>query len=112
MGLRTDVPEILKAADYIVLSSHYEGLSLSSVEGMAAGKPFIASDVSGLREVVGGAGILFLEGDAISFASAIIRLNEDSALYKDVSEKCAQRAMEYDISNMINGYKNVYQKLS
>lgn len=47
MGLRTDVPELLHAADYVVMSSHFEGLSLSSVEGMSVGKPFLASDVDG-----------------------------------------------------------------
>ena len=111
LGLRTDVPAILKSSDYIVLASHYEGLSLSSVEGMAAGKPFIASDVSGLREVVSGAGVLFPEGNAKELAAAIIRLDSNSALYREVSDRCVQRAMQYDIVNMINGYKSVYQQI-
>ena len=51
LGLRTDIPNVLTAADFIVMSSHWEGLSLSNVEGMSAHKPFIASDVNGLREV-------------------------------------------------------------
>jgi glycosyltransferase involved in cell wall biosynthesis len=50
---------LLKTADIVVLSSHYEGLSLASIEGMASGKPFIASDVPGLHEVVKGADLLF-----------------------------------------------------
>lgn len=40
LGLRSDVPEVLAASDYVVMCSHYEGLSLSSLEGMASGKPF------------------------------------------------------------------------
>lgn len=111
MGLRTDVPSILKAADYIVLSSHYEGLSLSSVEGMSVGKPFIASDVNGLREIVDGAGILFPDGDSERLANIIMELEENPKLYKDISNKCFERAMQYDISSMINGYKKVYMKL-
>ena len=51
LGLRTDIPNVLRAADVIVMSSHWEGLSLSNVEGMSAHKPFIASDVNGLKEV-------------------------------------------------------------
>ena len=46
------------------MSSHWEGLSLSNVEGMSAHKPFIASDVNGLREVTKGYGILFPHEDA------------------------------------------------
>ena len=110
LGLRTDVPSILKSADFIVLSSHYEGLSLSSVEGMAVGKPFLASDVKGLREIVGGAGILFPDGDAEKIAGSILDLDRNPQLYKEVSNKCYQRAMQYDISSMVRGYKNVYEK--
>lgn len=58
LGVRTDVLSLLKTADVIVLSSKYEGLSLSSIEGMASGKPFVASNVPGLREMVENAGIL------------------------------------------------------
>ena len=47
LGLRMDIPQLLKTADVVVLSSKYEGLSLSSIEGLAAGKPFVASDVPG-----------------------------------------------------------------
>ncbi|MBC7557517.1 MAG: glycosyltransferase, partial [Chryseobacterium sp.] len=58
-GNRIDVAIILKTADIVVLSSIYEGLSLSSIEGMASGRPFIASNVLGLKDIVSGAGILF-----------------------------------------------------
>ena len=51
--IRNDVPRILKTSDVVVMASDFEGLSLSSIEGMAAGKPFIASNVNGLRVVVG-----------------------------------------------------------
>ena len=59
LGNRTDIPELMETSDVMVLSSHWEGLSLSSIEGMASGRPFVASDVDGLREVVQGAGVLF-----------------------------------------------------
>ena len=39
LGVRSDVPQLLKTADIVVLSSHYEGLSLASVEGLASGRP-------------------------------------------------------------------------
>ena len=77
LGLRTDVPNLLHAADYVVMSSHFEGLSLSSVEGMSVGKPFLASDVDGLREVVKGAGILFPHGDSETLAQAISNLADN-----------------------------------
>lgn len=112
LGQRTDVPKILANSDYIVLSSHYEGLSLSSIEGMCAGKPFMASDVDGLRDVVGGAGVLFAEGDAEGLAKSIMALHNNKSLYKEVAEKCHERAMNYDMSIMASNYLKEYEQLT
>ena len=108
LGIRTDVPNLLHAADYVVMSSHFEGLSLSSVEGMSVGKPFLASDVDGLREVVKGAGILFPHEDYRTLANEIIRLEKDPGLYKTVASICRSRAQQFDISEMVKGYSEVY----
>lgn len=112
LGVRQDVPQLLKAADYVVLSSHFEGLSLSSVEGMCSGHPFIASDVDGLREVVSGAGVLFPHEDADALAGEILRLEADPELYKTTAERCVSHARNYDISRMVEGYDKVYQSIT
>ena len=109
LGLRTDIPNVLRAADIIVMSSHWEGLSLSNVEGMSAHKPFIASDVNGLKEVTKGYGILFPHEDAKSLAEEIKRLASDKAYYNEIAERCYNRALEFDISNTVNGYADVYK---
>ena len=111
LGLRTDIPNVLKAADIIVMSSHWEGLSLSNVEGMSAHKPFIASDVNGLREVTTGYGILFPHEDAVALARKIQYLAYDKVYYEEIANNCYQRALEFDISNMVKGYNEVYQNV-
>ena len=111
LGLRTDIPNVLKAADIIVMSSHWEGLSLSNVEGMSAHKPFIASDVNGLREVTKGYGILFPHEDAVALAREIQHLADDKVYYEEIANNCYQRALEFDISNMVKGYNEVYQNV-
>lgn len=111
LGVRSDVPELLHAADYIVMSSHFEGLSLSSVEGMSVGKPFLASDVDGLREVVEGAGILFPHQDAQALAEEILNLENSPELYRSVANACYNRARQFDISKMVEGYSNIYKSL-
>ena len=110
-GLRMDVANLLKTADIVVLSSKYEGLSLSSIEGMAAGKPFIASDVPGLSEIVKDSGMLFKQGDAEELASNIKNLMQDQILYKKVAEACQAKAYEYDLSKMVAAYMHLYNKL-
>ena len=109
LGLRTDIPNVLRAADVIVMSSHWEGLSLSNVEGMSAHKPFIASDVNGLKEVTKGYGLLFPHEDAKVLAEEINRLASDEAYYNEIAERCYNRALEFDISKTVNGYNSVYE---
>lgn len=106
--LRSDVPRILKTSDVIIMSSEYEGLSLSSIEGMAAGKPFIATNVDGLREIVEGAGELFELCNSDQLANIVLRLESDKKYYDDVASKCLVRASKYDLSNMVNEYMNTY----
>ena len=111
LGLRTDIPNVLRAADVIVMSSHWEGLSLSNVEGMSAHKPFIASDVNGLKEVTKGYGLLFPHEDAKALAEEINHLASDEAYYNEIAERCYNRALEFDISKTVNGYNNVYNEI-
>ena len=111
MGARMDVPSILEQSDVVVLSSHWEGLSLSSIEGMASGRPFVASDVDGLRDVVSGAGVLFPHGDEKALAESIQQLCENPSYYTEVAQACQNRAKEYDISVMADKYDQLYKEL-
>ena len=110
-GLRSDIPEILHTADVIVMSSHFEGLSLSNIEGMAVGKPFIASDVDGLREITNGYGLLFPHGDDLALANIIKHLVEDRSYYDQIATRCYERAKHFDINNMVDAYARVYKCL-
>jgi glycosyltransferase involved in cell wall biosynthesis len=111
LGQRMDVPKLLKTSDFVILSSHYEGLSLSSVEGMASGKPFIASDVPGLTNVVRNAGLLFEAGNAKQLSEIILDLDKSEDEYENVVKKCLDRAKEYDIKKMVNKYIEVYESV-
>lgn len=111
LGVRNDVPNVLKTADVVIMSSHREGLSLSNLEGMACGRPFIASDVPGLHEIVGGYGVLFPHEDAKALAKEIMRLAEDREWYDNVVSKCQERARMFDIQKMAEGYRNLYYSL-
>jgi len=111
LGLRMDVSRLLKTADIIVLSSKYEGLSLSSMEGMASGKPFIASDVPGLTEVVKNAGILFPQGDEEALGKEISDLLANVEHYNITVQKCLKRSEKYDITKMVDKHLELYKSI-
>ena len=109
--IRSDVPRILKTSDVVIMSSEYEGLSLSSIEGMAAGKPFIATNVNGLKEVVSGAGELFELYNSDQLAKILLKLESDKDYYAMLANRCSQRASEYDIKIMVNNYTEIYKRV-
>lgn len=112
LGIRSDIPQLIKAADIIVMSSHSEGFGLAAVEGMAAGKPVIATDVVGIREVVKDAGILFPPKEDTFLAKEIVKLIEDTEYKSRIVQQCKAKAREYDISIMAEKYNNVYKDLT
>ena len=76
LGVRDDVPALLRASDLFVLPSHREGLPRSIIEAMAAGLPIVATDLPGCRELVrhDGNGLTVPKGDADALAAAIVSL--------------------------------------
>ena len=81
LGNRTDVPELLASCDIVALASLQEGLPLSLLEAMAAGKPVVATRVGSVPQVVleGQTGLLVGPGDSGALGKAIEILVGDQA---------------------------------
>jgi glycosyltransferase involved in cell wall biosynthesis len=79
LGLRRDIPALMDAADGFVLASAWEGMPLVVGEAMAMEKPVVATDVGGVRELVGEAGMLVQANDSEALGQAmlaVMRQNE------------------------------------
>lgn len=78
----TQMPDFLRSSGIFINSSLWEAFPLSILEAIASGLPVVASEVSGIPEVIrhGETGLLFQPGDPESLAEAIIRLFEDEEL--------------------------------
>jgi len=112
LGFRKDIERILKTSDIVVLSSHWEGFGLAALEGMAAGKPVLASNVSGLKEIVSSSGgILFKKGDHKSLANKIKKLLNDKNYYKKIAENCLENSASYSIKKMASKYIKTYKSI-
>jgi glycosyltransferase involved in cell wall biosynthesis len=112
LGLRSDIPEILNAADVFVLSSDYEGNPLSVMEAMAAGKPMICTAVGGVPELVedGECGLLVPQRDVKALAGAMRYMLESPEARKSMGEASARRAVErFDLRVMTEAYENLYR---
>ena len=114
LGARSDIPEVLAAVDVFVLSSVQEGVPLSVVEAMGAGKPVIATDVGGLRLLVKPAvnGLLVPPADPAALEEAMRELAGNAALRQEMGRQSRQLAeASFGLSTMINGYQEIYDSV-
>jgi glycosyltransferase involved in cell wall biosynthesis len=84
LGLRRDLPALLDAADGFVLASAWEGMPLAVGEAMAMEKPVVATDVGGVRELVGEAGTMVPAQSPESLAQAMLE-----TMRRPAEERCA-----------------------
>ncbi len=114
IGVRDDVPAVLKLMDVLVLSSLSEGSPNVLLEGMAAGVPVVAMSVGGVPEVVedGVSGFLVDPGDAPGLSNAVLRLLNDSDRAREMGRKGRAIAAEnYDINRVIARVEDVFTSL-
>lgn len=113
-GLRSDIPEVLAAFDIFALSSISEGLPVSLLEAMAAGKPVVATRVGGIPEVVSDRreGLLVPSGDPKALAGAIHELACDPELACRLGQQASEKvAAEYSIAATVRTLEEVYCSL-
>jgi glycosyltransferase involved in cell wall biosynthesis len=100
LGLRHDVDALLAASDVLVVSSESEAAGLPLYEAMRAGRPVVAHDVGGIREMVveGETGFLVPCGDTARMAAAVADLLEDPARAAAMGEAGRRLGLErFDI---------------
>jgi glycosyltransferase involved in cell wall biosynthesis len=115
LGLRTDIPDVLGAADIFVLSSDYEGNPLSVIEAMAAGLPIVSTAVGGVPELLqnGREGFIVQPGNADGLSEAMVTLLKDSDLRRTMGRAAALRAKaKFDVSAMVRAYEELYEEVS
>ena len=94
LGHRSDVADLLHAADAYVLSSVWEARALVIQEAMRAGTPVVATEVGGIPELTGdGADAqLVPPGDPDALAEAVFGVLTDDALRADLAERGRRQA--------------------
>lgn len=96
LGRRDDVPDLLAAADVVVMPSRWEGSPLAAHEAMFAGRPLVATAVGGLPDLAAGGAIeLVPPRDAPALARAIARVIDDPQHGAELAARGALRALEW-----------------
>ena len=111
LGARSDIPELLSSADIYVQPSIVDGFCIAAVEAMSAGLPVVASDIPGMRDVVGPAGILLNPNAPEELAARIRELISHPALCQELGERARQRAAEFTIEKTAERYRRLYKSL-
>ena len=111
LGDRNDIPELLSQADILITPSLWEGLGIVLLEAQASKTPVIASQVTGIVDVVKDkeTGVLVEPANPAQLAETVcdvLKNNSNAEImvnkaYTEVSEK-------YSIASMTNSYRHVY----
>jgi len=100
--------------DVFCLPSIQEGLGLSLMEAMAAGRACVASDVGGISELIADEkeGILVPPGDERALSAAIMRLVGDDDLRRELAQNARKKAMEkFSIKDTVKSTMEVYREV-
>lgn len=118
LGERSDIPNLLEAADIFLLPSHAEGMPLAVMEAMAKGLPVMATAISGIPEELGETGKLLPDPNINSQATvhAIVDTIQDwaidSELRQAVGQACQQRAAAmFREEQMLEAYLALIQRV-
>ena len=95
LGRVAPAAPVFERAEVVVVPSFGEGFGMVALEAMERGRPVVASDVGGLREIVedGRTGLLVPSGDAEALAAAIAELARDPARAADMGAAGRERAL-------------------
>jgi glycosyltransferase involved in cell wall biosynthesis len=116
LGVRSDVPEVMAAADGYVMSSAWEGMPIALLEAAAAGLPIVATRVGGNHEVVrdGESGFLVPPRDSHALEQAMLRLMEQTPeRRREMGERGREHVrVHYGLGRVVERWQELYRQVS
>jgi len=114
-GHRTDIPNIMKAADAVICASSLpEPFGRVIIESMAVGTPAVATNAGGAADIIsdGTDGLLVPIKDSKALAQAMLRLSRDDALVQELRLAAMQTVAErYTVKQHVSRVCGVYHTL-
>lgn len=112
-GFCKDMPSTYAAMDVFVLPSWNEGMPMSVIEAMAAGKPVVSTFVGALPEVITDkTGVLIAPGDHQTMAKVLTTLIDNRDLRESMGREAAIRARKsFSVQAMADSYCRIYEEI-
>jgi glycosyltransferase involved in cell wall biosynthesis len=124
-GWQRDMHRIYGATDVITLTSLNEGTPVTLIEGMAAGRPVVATDVGGVRDLLGEVdngtgdgyklakhGILVPSGNAEALAEALLFVSENRAVAQTMVDHAKEFVLaRYSLERLVSDMEALYSDL-
>jgi glycosyltransferase involved in cell wall biosynthesis len=113
LGLRRDVPELMKAVDFLVFPSRYEPFGLVVIEAMASGLPVITASSTGAADLVTAeSGIVLSDSDNVeALTKALLFLAGDRHLRKKMGQAARAIAEQHSWDQMAQKYVDLFEEL-
>lgn len=112
-GYRSDIADILNAADIFVFPSFHEGLPVSALEAMACGLPVIASDIRGNVDIIREEdnGYLFAPEDVDALAQKIALLMDNPDKRKAMGRRNLEIVKDFSLEAVTEELKGIYRRV-
>lgn len=113
LGLRRDLPALMDGADGVVSASAWEGMPLTLAEAMAMEKAIVATDVGGVRELLGEAGKLVPAGNPQALAAAMVKvMRQPAEMRREQGHAARCHVMEnFDIGKRAGEWEALYEEV-
>ena len=112
VGSHDDPPSVLPRFDVQLIPSRSEGMPFSLLEGMAAGRPIVATAVGGVPEALGDAGLIIGPDDAGTLADATSTLLADPEQARRLGRLAHAAVRErYPLQVMLDGYRELFDSV-
>ncbi|MEM5568758.1 glycosyltransferase family 4 protein [Aerococcus viridans] len=111
LGFRDDIYELLSLSDVFVFPSFREGLSKALMEAMAVGKPVIASNIRGNKDLINNdeGGLLFDPKNAIQLSESIMKMLNDESFRNNASAINMKKIKLCSLDNILERMSEIYQ---
>lgn len=111
-GITTDIPLVLAQNDIYLMTSIYEGLSISLIEALVSGISIICTDVGGNEEIIHeGAGVLIKSENVDECFEALYELSTNTKKRKELYDNCIRSAKRFDMEICGKEHLKLYNTL-